>query len=337
VSLRRCAAAVTAATLIAACSGPARLQQAPDLQGLPAGIELSDTPFHPQVDFQCGPAALSALLGAAGVQVAPEELVREIYVPALQGSLQPEILGALRARHFVPYVIAPDIGALLAELAAGRPVLVLQRQGLGPWPAWHYAVAVGYDVANATITLRSGMEPRQMLSLRRFSLTWDRAERWAVIALPPGELPARPDFARYMAAAASIEAVGVDSGTARKAYLAASSQWPEEALPWLGLGNLAAAAGDWRSAEHGYRQAVIRAPQDAAAQNNLAEALRRLGCPRAARNVIDAAQLSAVSTDAVHRSLRDTAREIDADLAASTESGRDAPACAEASARVEVQ
>ena len=34
---------------------------------VPPRIELADTPFFPQDDYQCGPAALATLLGASGI------------------------------------------------------------------------------------------------------------------------------------------------------------------------------------------------------------------------------------------------------------------------------
>jgi tetratricopeptide (TPR) repeat protein len=323
------------ALLVAACAGPLRRDPHAPFVGLPAQVELSATPFFPQTDYQCGPAALATLLGAAGTTVAPAALVSEIYLPGRRGSLQPEILGALRARNFLPYVIAPEPHALLAEVAAGRPVLVLQRQGLGPWPAWHYAVVVGYDDTTGTLTLRSGIDARRSLSMREFLLTWDRAERWGVIALPPGELPAQPDYARYMQAAAGLEAVGASHDAAHRAYVTASTAWPGEPLPWLGLGNLAASAGDWSSAEHSFREALRRDPQSLPAQNNLGEALRQLGCPHAALAVIRAPVTPAAGDDdpATRTAMRDTASEINADLARPGAPAIDPPACANVGAR----
>ncbi len=315
--------------MLAACAGPARFERASAGEELPAKVELTSTPFYPQSESECGPAALATLFGAAGTPVSPATLAAEIYLPGRRGSLQPEILGAIRARGFVPYVVLPELDALLAEIAAGRPVLVLQRQGLGPWPAWHYAVAAGYDMATGTILLRSGTRARQILSLRQFMLTWDRAERWAVIALPPGDLPARPDFTHYMQAAASVEAVGASSEAARKAYVAASVAWPDEALPWLGIANVAASAGNWPEAARGYRVALSLDPRDAASLNNQAEALRQLDCSHAASHTIRSAQLRVTPGDPMYATVRDTAEAISADFAGrSDRSASDPPICA---------
>ena len=48
------------------------------------------------------------------------------------------------------------------------------------------------------------------MSARNFLATWDRAERWALVALQPGTLPPAADFARYMEAVAGLEAVRLD-------------------------------------------------------------------------------------------------------------------------------
>jgi tetratricopeptide (TPR) repeat protein len=267
--------------------------QEPRLQPLertetPSRVELVDTPFFSQREYQCGPAALATLFASAGLAVQPDELVAEIYVPARRGSLQAEMIAATRSRGLVPYVLPPSSQALLEQVAAGRPVLVLQKTGAGPWPGWHYAVVVGFDTMAQRIVLRSGTDPRLEMSAARFLATWDRADRWALVALEPGKLPAEAGLERYMQAAAGLEAVG-QREAARRAYEAAAVRWPAEALPRLGLANLAYARGDLETAEQGFRAAVERAPGDPVARNNRAAVLLNLGCPAAARREIGVA------------------------------------------------
>jgi hypothetical protein len=279
-------AAVVLSLALTACAGPGSLLETSRPAGLPVAVELDSTPFHPQADQQCGPAALATVLGAAGRTATLEGLAREIFVPGRQGSLQPELVGAVRARGLLPYELGDGLAELMAEVAGGRPVLVLQKQGLGPWPAWHYAVAIGYDGARDTILLRSGRTERLELRAAMFDATWSRAERWAIVALEPGTLPARPDLSRYVHAAAALEAVG-QLESAAAAYEAAVRRWPDAPMPRFGLANVAAARGDWGAAERGYRAALELEPRLAAALNNRAEALARLGCPVTARHVLE--------------------------------------------------
>lgn len=290
-SLRRAglgAGALAIAIAVVGCAAQQPRLAADGPSGRPQRIELVDTPFFPQSEYQCGPAALATLLGSAGLDVQPNELVGEVYIPARRGSLQAEMIAATRSRGLVPYVLPPSSQALIAQLTDGRPVLVLQKTGAGPRPGWHYAVVVGYDAEAQQFVLRSGTEARLEMSAGRFLATWDRADRWGLVALQPGALPAEADLERYMQAAAGLEAVG-QLDAARRAYQAAASQWPADALPQLGLANLAYGRGDLAAAELGFRAAIERAPSDPVARNNRAAVLVELGCPAAARREIDSA------------------------------------------------
>lgn len=313
------AALCVAAFALAGCANQARVQSAPGFEGLPSRVELSGTPFFPQEDHECGPAALATVLGAAGVGATPAELADAIYLPGRQGTLQPEIAAAARARGRLPYELPPSVDAVRAELAAGRPVLVLQKLGAGPWPGWHYAVVFGYDRDKDEILLRSGTRQRDVESTQLFDTTWARAGRWAIVVLRPGDLPATPDLERYMSAAASFEAVGRPED-ARAAYLAAAQHWPEAALPRLGLANLAAARNDWPAAEQGFREAARLEPGNVSALNNHAEALLRMGCPQSARREIERAREAAGTGP-----LAATVAATRAGVLAAT--GEDAPGC----------
>jgi hypothetical protein len=275
--------------LLAGCATRGPLLPQLTSETVPPRVELTTTPFFPQRDYQCGPAALATVLAASGVTVDPDALVPEVYLPGRQGSLQPELVAAARGRGRVPYVLPPRAEVLVAQVAAGTPVLVMQKLGAGPWPGWHYAVLVGYDATADRVLLRSGTDERLELSAARFLTTWERAGRWAMVTLRPGQMPAAPDLARFMEAAAGLEAVG-RLEEAGGAYEAAAREWPDEALPHLGLANLAYARGDLQGAERGFHAAIQIAPADVAARNNRAEVLLQLGCPASARKEIEAAQ-----------------------------------------------
>jgi hypothetical protein len=285
----RAVLATAAALVIAGCAARGPVLAPVTASAGPAQVELETTPFFPQERYQCGPAALATVLSAAGAEVTADSLVPEVYLPGRQGSLQPELVAATRRHERVPYVLPPTLDALLATLDGGWPVLVLQKLGAGPLPGWHYAVVVGYDASSDQFVLRSGTERRKEMSAAHFLATWDRAERWALVALPPGTLPPAPDFARYMEAAAGLEAVGrLDA--AGLAYEAAARAWPGESLPQIALANLAYARGDLAAAERGFHAAVRLNPRDAAARNNRAEVLRALGCHTLARREIEVAR-----------------------------------------------
>jgi tetratricopeptide (TPR) repeat protein len=274
-----------------------------------AGVELTDTPFFAQEAFQCGPAALATVLRSSGVDVSPPVLADQVYLPHRQGSLQAELVAATRRHDRLPYQPQPELAAIVDELQAGRPVLVLQN--LGPWfaPQWHYAVVIGYLPAADALVLRSGTEARLEVSTARFLSSWRRADAWGLVVLRPGELPANPDHDRYLRTVAALEQVG-RLEAARLGYAAAVRAWPENATAWLGLGNVAYGLERPVEAEAAFRQVLALAPRHVIARNNLAHVLAERGCYAAAFAHLDAAQRFEPPDTAVARQLQSTRDEL---------------------------
>lgn len=274
---------------------------------LPARVELADTPFFPDDSTLCGPSALATSLSAAGLPATPEALVPQVYLPGREGSLQVEMLAAARRHGAVATPIPGELAALLRELAAGHPVVVLQNLGLGWAPSWHYAVAVGYDLEAGHILLRSGPMRRQEMSLRTFEHTWGRSERWAFVTLPPGKLPLTVSEEEATRALVAFER-NAPPAAAAQAYRAGLARWPDSATLAMGLGNALYAGGDKVGAEAVFGRAAA-AHGLAAAHNNHARVLLELGRPAEARR---AAELGLAAAGPLRETLRETLRAIDA-------------------------
>lgn len=254
----------------------------------PSPIELVDTPFYPQERFQCGPAALTTVLTASGVATTLDAVSRQVYLPARQGSLQTEILAASRAAERVPYVLAPGLSSITAELAMGRPVLILQNLGVSWAPRWHYAVVVGADAGSNQIILRSGTDERRVMRTPVFLRTWKRSNFWAMSILRPGQLPANPDRGRYVEAVAGLEQTGHPMA-ARDAWKAGLSQWPDDSVLLFGLANSQYALGDYSNAEQLFLLMLRNDEASLNARNNLAMTLMAQGRNSEALEQIDTA------------------------------------------------
>lgn len=265
--------------LLAALLGGCAINPPLRLGDQPAAPErLAGVPFFPQTEYQCGPAALAGVLGAAGVATDPEQLRPQVYLPQRQGSLQLELLAATRRAGRVPYLVERSPEGLFAELAAGRPVLVMQNLRTPGFPVWHYAVVVGQDRASNRVVLNSGTREGMRQRAPSFLRTWDWAQRWGMVALRPGELPASADPLRYAEAVAAFEAVA-GGAAARPAWEAALLHWPKDHRAALALGNAAHAAGDPAAAIAFFEEGLARRPGDAVLANNLASLLGARGCP----------------------------------------------------------
>jgi hypothetical protein len=254
--------------------------------GLPQRVELAAVPFFPQDEYQCGPAALATVLANAGVKVTPQDLVPQVYLPARQGSLQVEMLAAARRHGLASYQLAPSYAALLRELAAGTPVIVLQNLGLVD--GWHYAVAVGYDFERGELILRSGETERRVMDFAAHEFVWRRGDYWAMVALPPGRIPATADEKRWLDAVIAFEKSG-NLQAIQKTYASFLARWPDNLSAQIGLANAHHAAGDLKAAEGVLRKAEQRDPGSVIVLNNLAQTLSDQGRNEEALPIIERA------------------------------------------------
>lgn len=260
---------------LGACATPqtAAVIKAPG--DLPPQASVPGVPFFPQEDNYCGPAALATVLTWSGAPVTPEDLAARVYTPGREGTLRSDIIAAARreGRLAVPLASLRDV---MAELAAGRPVLVFQNLALSWYPMWHYAVAVGYDLTRREITLRSGREAERVTPLEIFERTWERGDHWALAVLRPNQLPVHADQQAVLNAAAGLERAG-RGPEAAAAYSAILVRWPGSFAALMGIGNVWYAGGDMASAEFAFRQAIDTSPKRAEAWNNLAYVLAAKG------------------------------------------------------------
>ena len=263
-----------AAGLLAAC---ARAPVVPvGAEGLPGSAELESVPFFAQRDYQCGPAALATMLTQRGIVTSPEELVDRVYLPERKGSLQVEMVATARAHELVVYRLAPRLEAVLAEVASGNPVLVLQNLAFDRWPQWHFAVVVGYDLARQEIVLRSGTTRRLVMGFRRFETSWAKADRWAAVTVEPPMIPSTATETGWLSAASDLEQTG-HRQAALQAYRASTARWPT-GLSWFALANARYALGNKASAERALRTSIRHSASFAPSWFNLSQVMVERGC-----------------------------------------------------------
>ena len=261
------------ALVLSACMTP----QALDLREQPPqAVELSAVPFYAQREYQCGPAALAMVMSYLGRAITPDELAPSLYIPDREGTLADELLAQSRMRGFVPERLTPDLRVIAQAVAEGSPVIVFQNNGLSWYPVWHYAVVIGVDAARGKVILRSGEEPRLVMSWSVFDRTWTRSGRWAIRLLPvTAEWPASaalPVVSRQLLAMSRVAPAFALTGVRR-----ALQRWPQEVPLWLALAKVTEQEQGLVSAEAVLREGLLALPEAPWLLNNLADVLTRSG------------------------------------------------------------
>ncbi|MBC7468103.1 MAG: PA2778 family cysteine peptidase [Ramlibacter sp.] len=244
-------------------------------ESVPLRTEIASVPFFPQLENQCGPAAMATVLSHTGIAVTPEPLERQIYLPARQGSLQVEMLAAPRRWGRVGYLLAPRYADVLREVAAGNPVVMLQDVGEF-FTQWHYAVLVGFDYDRGDLYLRSGTDQRLVMPFTAFERSWIKSHYWAMVVTPPERIPVTATETGWIDAMVGLERSGNREATIA-GYAAALERWPDNLPAAIGLANQHHQRGALLEAALVLRQALHRHPQSTVAMNNLAQTLSDQG------------------------------------------------------------
>jgi len=197
---------------------------------------------------------------------------------------------------------------MLAEVAAGHPVIALENLRLSWYTVWHYAVVIGYDLSQGIVIMHSGVTPQKQISLRVFENTWARSDYWGLLVLPASRLPATAKEGDYISAVLGLEQAR-QWRHAVEAYKAALLRWPESLSILMGLGNSYYALRDLEYAETAFRRATSLHPNNGAAFNNLAHVLWKQGKQQAA---LDAARRAVELGGSLVNVYRKTLEEIQA-------------------------
>lgn len=269
----RCLLSVLCAGLVAGCAG-----SWPALSGGNTAdkVRVAGVPFFPQEGFQCGPASMAMVLNWSGLDIKPES-VEGIRLTAADPRRS---LGESASRHGRLAYPITGTAAMLTELAAGHPVLVVQNLGVETRPLWNCVVAVGYDRPREEVIVHSGEHAGKRMTLRLFERLWSDSGQWGLVVLKPGDLPAAATQQDYLKAAFDLRRAG-RYWEAVQAYDAALATWPPDSESLMGLGASLYLLGDTHGAADAYRTAAVNAVDPQPAQAALEQISAETSGPRA--------------------------------------------------------
>ncbi|WP_252088671.1 peptidase C39 family protein [Pseudomonas sp. MWU13-3659] len=200
---RLLAACLVAAALSGCASAPPA-----SLNSLPQRVEISSVPFYRGNANHSGSMALAAVLSQKGAPITPGLLDNSLGLPKAADRLDTGIPRVAREYGMVVYPLDKRIDALLAQVAAGYPVLVRYQEGSAWWSETRYAVLIGFDRYKQRVLLRSGMHRRQLVSFADFESAWAKEGSWAVLVQSPRQVPAQVDRQRWLQAADELARAG---------------------------------------------------------------------------------------------------------------------------------
>jgi len=274
-------------------------------------VELTATPFHPQSQYQCGPASLATVLNTTGLDIDPGQLAGDVYLPDRKGTLQLEMISAVRRFGRIPYDPGDNLQSIMDQINNDLPVLVFLNLGLKALPVWHYAVVIGYEPGPDAVIMRSGTDYRLLMPRQQFLSAWHKSDNWALTVLPAGELPAAVNIDRYVRSIIALESVG-QWHAAELSYSAVLKQQPTNTLARFGLANALQAQGRLDEAVAQYYEVLILDDNHKPTRNNLADTLLTLGRCEEAIAALEQVVLGRASSTTIDSAIRKTRSEIQA-------------------------
>ena len=192
---------------LAACSSVSKLP------GLPERVELNGVPSFRSEAYQSGPAALASMLSQQGIVMTPGLLDKPLRLPGGEADLERNMQVLAREYGLMVYPLDAKLTAVLAQVAAGNPVMARLDGGL--LSSTRYVVVVGFNQQKSTVLLRSGMDRRLLMSFSDFESKWSSAGHWAILTQRPSQLPANVDAQRWRAAANATAQAGQEQAAAQ--------------------------------------------------------------------------------------------------------------------------
>ncbi|MGX5200775.1 PA2778 family cysteine peptidase [Aliikangiella sp. IMCC44632] len=265
---------------------------------------IKDVPFFPQQQYYCGPTTLAEVANYYQKDTTPDSIAPALFIPEFKGTLQIELQAAARQQGLLAYADNSNIAQLLTLLSEDIPVIVLQNLGTDWLPQWHYAVAIGYNLNDLSITLHSGQDAFRWTQLDNFERTWKRSNYWLLVALPATKISTTMQPIRYLNAAQDLVSVQ-QTQHGLNAMHTAQQKWPNYWLSYFLLGNYYLKDNE-KQALAWYLKGEHLALNNISYLNNLAFAFGMNGCQSLALATIE----KAIKINPNDSNLRDSKKQI---------------------------
>lgn len=140
---------------------------------------IENIPFYAQLENQCGPASLAAVLNYYGVEVTPDSIASEIFSQSARGTLNLDMLIYARKKGLNAVQYNGTFEDIKTNIDAGKPLIVLVDFGSFFYSQNHFMVVTGYS--DSGIIVNSGNFRGQFIDKERFINAWERTNYWTLL------------------------------------------------------------------------------------------------------------------------------------------------------------
>jgi ABC-type bacteriocin/lantibiotic exporter with double-glycine peptidase domain len=143
---------------------------------------IQNVPFHPQEEFQCGPASLAGVLNHWNINVSPEEIASEIYSKSAKGTLNIDMVLYAEKRGLKGRQYRGSFEDIKNKIDSGYPLVVLVDEGFLIYQKNHFMVVIGYG--GEGILANSGRKQHKFIPVNEFLRSWGRTNFWTLLITP---------------------------------------------------------------------------------------------------------------------------------------------------------
>ncbi|MBI4687785.1 MAG: peptidase C39 family protein [Nitrospirae bacterium] len=150
-------------------------------QGLNPSV-IENVPFHPQEDYQCGPASLAGVMNYWGMNITPENIAKDIYSGSARGTLNIDMVLYVNKNGLEGLQYQGRWDDLKAKIDRGYPLIALVDYGFYVYQANHFMVLIGYN--DKGVIANSGKKERLFIEKEKFLKIWGKTNFWTLWVKP---------------------------------------------------------------------------------------------------------------------------------------------------------
>ncbi len=150
-------------------------------EGLKPSV-IEAVPFHPQEDYQCGPASLAGVMNYWGINITPEDIAKDIYSSSARGTLNIDMFLYVNKNGLEGLQYRGDWDDLRVKIDNGYPLIALVDYGFYVYQANHFMVLIGYN--DKGVIANSGRKERLFIDKEKFLKIWGKTNFWTLWVKP---------------------------------------------------------------------------------------------------------------------------------------------------------